>query len=117
VAPSIFALRPWISRIVIFHLVCLAWIFFRAESLHAAFAMLAGLRTLTWAPEYTIAIRFLAMFTIPLFVMDLINETRGEEYVFETAVETRRVAIGVAMMALVAVFAANQANAFIYFRF
>jgi alginate O-acetyltransferase complex protein AlgI len=117
VAPSIFAVRPWISRIVIFHLVCLAWIFFRAESLHAAFAMLAGLRTLTWAPEYTIAIRFLAMFTIPLFVMDLINETRGEEYVFETAVETRRVAIGVAMMALVAVFAANQANAFIYFRF
>jgi len=72
----------------------------------------------TWSDVSALfAIRFLAMFTIPLFVMDLINETRGEEYVFETAVETRRVAIGVAMMALVAVFAANQANAFIYFRF
>jgi len=102
---------------VLFHLVCLAWIFFRAESLHAAFGMLSGLRTLTWAPEYTVALRFLALFTIPLFVMDLVNEARGEEYVFETAVETRRVAVGVAMMALVAVFAANQANAFIYFRF
>ncbi len=49
--------------------------------------------------------------------MDVINETRGEEYVFETAVETRRVAVGVALMAVVAVFAANQLNAFIYFRF
>ena len=48
---SLFALRPWISRIVIFHLVCLAWIFFRAESVHAAFAMLGGLRTFAWAPE------------------------------------------------------------------
>jgi D-alanyl-lipoteichoic acid acyltransferase DltB (MBOAT superfamily) len=115
--PSLFAVGPWVSRIVLFHLVCLAWIFFRAESLHAAFTMLGGLRVLTWAPEYTVALRFLAMFTLPLFLVDLINESRGEEYVFETAVETRRVAVGVAMMALVAVFAANQLNAFIYFRF
>jgi len=115
--PSLFALRPWLSRIVLFHLVCLAWIFFRAESLQAAFAMLGGLRVLTWAPEYAVALRFLAMFTLPLFLVDVINESRGEEYVFETAVETRRVAVGVAMMALVAVFAANQLNAFIYFRF
>ena len=71
----------------------------------------------SWAPGYTIALRFLALFAIPLFVMDVINETRGEEYVFETAVETRRVAVGVALMAVVAVFAANQLNAFIYFRF
>jgi len=116
-ASSLFALRPWLSRIVIFHLVCLTWIFFRAETVHGAFAMLGGLRVLTWSPEYTVALRFLAMFTIPLFVIDVINEARDEEYVFETAVETRRVAVGVALMALVAVFAANQLNAFIYFRF
>jgi D-alanyl-lipoteichoic acid acyltransferase DltB (MBOAT superfamily) len=112
-----FALRPWMARIVVFHLVCLAWIFFRAESVHAAFAMLGGLRHVAWAPEYGVALRFLAIFTIPLFVVDLINESRGEEYVFETAVDTRRVAVGIAMMAIVAVFAANQLNAFIYFRF
>jgi D-alanyl-lipoteichoic acid acyltransferase DltB (MBOAT superfamily) len=114
---TLLSVRPWIARIVIFHLVCLAWIFFRAESLGAAMAMLGGLRIVTWSPEYTIALRYLALFTIPLFVMDLINEWRGEEYVFETTLETRRVAVGVALMAIVAVFAANQLNAFIYFRF
>ncbi len=114
---SLFALRPWIARIIVFHLVCLAWIFFRAESVHAAFAMLGGLGTLEWAPAYGVALRFLALFAIPLFVMDLVNESRGEEYVFEGAVDTRRVALGIAMMAMVAVFAANQLNAFIYFRF
>jgi D-alanyl-lipoteichoic acid acyltransferase DltB (MBOAT superfamily) len=116
-SPSLLAVRPWIARVALFHLVCLAWIFFRAESLHAAFAMLGGLTTLTWAPEYTIALKFLALFTIPLFVVDVITEARNEEYVFETVPETRRVAVGVALMAIVAVFAANQLNAFIYFRF
>jgi alginate O-acetyltransferase complex protein AlgI len=115
--PSLLALRPWVSRIVIFHLVCLAWIFFRAESVADAFRLLGGLGTWSWLPEYGIALRFLVLFTLPLFVMDLVNERRGEEYVFETAIETRRVATGLAMMTVVAVFAANQLNAFIYFRF
>jgi len=114
---SLLTLRPWVARVAIFHLVCLAWIFFRAESVHAAFAMLRGLTVLAWAPEYGIALRFLAIFSIPLFVMDLINERRGEEYLFEHAVDTRRVAVGVGLMSLVAVLAANQLNAFIYFRF
>ncbi|MGE0448697.1 MAG: MBOAT family protein [Vicinamibacterales bacterium] len=114
---SLLELRPWLARVLIFHLVCLAWIFFRAESVTDAFGFVAGLRTIAWVPEYGIALRFLVLFTVPLFVMDLINESRGEEYVFETALETRRVAAGVALMALVAVFAANQLNAFIYFRF
>jgi alginate O-acetyltransferase complex protein AlgI len=114
---TLFAWRPWVARIVVFHLVCLAWIFFRAESVHAAFAMLGGLGTWKWEPEYGVALRFLALFALPLFVMDLVNESRGEEYVFESAADTRRVAVGIAMMAVVAVFAANQLNAFIYFRF
>jgi D-alanyl-lipoteichoic acid acyltransferase DltB (MBOAT superfamily) len=116
-AGSLFDWRTWAARIVIFHLVCLAWIFFRAESVDAAFAMLGGLGTWRWAPEYGVALRFLALFALPLFVMDLVNESRGEEYAFERAADTRRVAVGLAMMAVVAVFAANQLNAFIYFRF
>ena len=54
---------------------------------------------------------------MPLFLIDLFNEARGEEYLFETAPDMRRVAAGVAMMAVVALLAANQLNAFIYFRF
>ncbi len=117
VPPSLLALRPWLARIVIFHLVCLAWIFFRAESVRAAVGMLAGLGHVVWSEEYAIALRFLVLFAVPMFVMDLVNEARGEEYVFERTFEFRRAAVGVALMGVVAVFAANQLNAFIYFRF
>jgi len=50
-------------------------------------------------------------------LLDVINERRGDEYLLETSFVPARVAIGVAMMAVVTLFAANQLNAFIYFRF
>jgi D-alanyl-lipoteichoic acid acyltransferase DltB (MBOAT superfamily) len=107
----------WTARIVVFHLVCLAWIFFRAPSLSDAVTMVGGLRHVVWVPEYAIALRFLAIFGGMLFVIDLFNESRNEEYVFERTFETRRVAVGVAFMAVITLLAANQLNAFIYFRF
>lgn len=107
----------WVSRIVIFHLVCLAWIFFRAPSFAEAVNFLSGIGSLRWVPEYGLAFRFLALFSAPLFVIDLFNESRGEEYLLETSLVFRRVAVGMAMMGVVTLFAANQLNAFIYFRF
>jgi D-alanyl-lipoteichoic acid acyltransferase DltB (MBOAT superfamily) len=114
---SLWSPRAWIARIVIFNLVCLAWVFFRASSIGDAIAFLSGLGTFVWMPEYGIALKFLVLFSVPLFVVDLFNESRREEYVFETALPIRRVAVGIAMMVIVTVFAANQLNAFIYFRF
>src|SRR5205085_1250248 len=52
--------RLWLSRIIVFHVVCLTWIFFREPSLHDALVFLRGLGTVTWVPEYGIAFRFLA---------------------------------------------------------
>jgi len=109
--------RAWLSRIAVFHLVCFTWVFFRAPSLADAVAFLRGLGSWVWVPEYGLALRFLALFSAPLFVIDLFNETRREEYLLETSVEMRRVAVGVGMVALVTLLAANQLNAFIYFRF
>ena len=117
VAGSLVSVRAWVSRIVVFHLACAAWIFFRAASLRESVVFLRGLTSWTWAPEYGIALRFLALFAAPLFVIDLLNESRGEEYLGESLPEMRRVAVGVAMMCLVTLLAANQLNAFIYFRF
>jgi alginate O-acetyltransferase complex protein AlgI len=115
---SLVSASTWISRVVVFHLVCLAWVFFRAPSLGAAFSMLRGAATrFVWLPEYAIAFKFLAVFAVMLFVVDLVNEARGEEYVFETVAPVHRVAIGVALMVLITVVSANQLNAFIYFRF
>jgi hypothetical protein len=42
---------------------------------------------------------------------------REEEYLFERAMLPRRVAVGLAFMAVVTLLAANQLNAFIYFQF
>jgi alginate O-acetyltransferase complex protein AlgI len=114
---SLLSVRAWTSRIIVFHLVCAAWIFFRAPSLHDAAALLRGIASWRWVPEYGIAIRFLAAFSVPLFLVDLLNESRGEEYLGETAPASPRVAVGLTMMLVVTLLAANQLNAFIYFRF
>jgi D-alanyl-lipoteichoic acid acyltransferase DltB (MBOAT superfamily) len=39
------ALRTWTARLVTFHVVCLGWIFFRADSFDLAWEMIAGLFT------------------------------------------------------------------------
>jgi alginate O-acetyltransferase complex protein AlgI len=113
----VWSARGWICRIVTFHLVCLTWVFFRAASLPEAWRFLRGLGSFVWQPEYGIALRFLAIFAGLLFIVDLFNESRDEEYVFERSTAYRRVTVGLAMMILVTLLAANQLNAFIYFRF
>jgi D-alanyl-lipoteichoic acid acyltransferase DltB (MBOAT superfamily) len=110
-------LRLWWKRILIFHAVCLAWIFFRAQSLSDAVAFVGGLRIFTWRPEYVVAFKFLAIFTIPLFLMDLLLEARHEEYLFEKTPVAWQWAYASAMLLTVLLFAANQSNAFIYFQF
>jgi alginate O-acetyltransferase complex protein AlgI len=115
-APASLA-ATWAWRIVTFHLVCLAWVFFRAASVGEAMTFLGGLGSWRWIPEYGIALRFLMVFSVPLLIIDLFNESRREEYLFEHSLEMPRVAVGVAAMACVALFAANQLNAFIYFQF
>jgi D-alanyl-lipoteichoic acid acyltransferase DltB (MBOAT superfamily) len=114
---SLASIPAWLKRIVVFHVVCLAWIFFRAQSMGDAFALLSGLGTLGWRPEYASALAFLALFALSLLVVDLVNESRREECLFDGMPEPYRVAVGLAMMALVTLYAANQLNAFIYFRF
>lgn len=107
----------WLRRILIFHLVCVGWIFFRAASLAAAWEMLKGVAAWSWRPEFPSAFLFLAMFTVPLLLLDIYLESRGGEYGFAFSPVRRRVAYGLACAVLIAFLGANQANAFIYFQF
>src|SRR5438132_2890151 len=75
-------LWKWMRRIFIFHVVCLAWIFFRAQSLGAAWAMLKGFTAWSWRPEFPAAFMFLALFSLPLLLLDLYLESSGDEYFF-----------------------------------
>ena len=110
-------LGVWARRILIFHLVCLGWIFFRVSSFHAAWEQLAGLGHWRWIPEYGIALQFLAVSIVMLMLLDLQLESSGGEYVFALKSYPVRVAAGIAFGVIVTLLGANQANVFLYFQF
>ena len=110
--------QAWLKRIVVFHCVGIALVFFRAPSVSAAFQFLQGTTVWNWRPEYGSAAVYLVFFSLPLFFLDLALESRQEEYLFEHTAGWRiRVAGAVAASVVTLLFSANQANAFIYFQF
>ena len=110
-------LALWAQRILIFHVVCFAWIFFRAASMHEAWQFLGGLRNLEWRPEYFTAYKFLAIFSAPLFVIDVLLEARHEDFLFQRTAAPAQWAWASALVLIVALLSANETNAFIYFQF
>jgi D-alanyl-lipoteichoic acid acyltransferase DltB (MBOAT superfamily) len=111
------AIQLWAKRVLLFHVLCVTWIFFRAPSLKEAFHLLAAVRLFSWNPLYLIAFKFLALFTVPLFLIDLAVENAGTEYLWQQRAPMLRVAMGVTALLLLTLFSANQASAFIYFQF
>lgn len=109
--------KTWIQRILFFHLLCLTWIFFRAGSLPGAFEFLSGLRVFSWDSMYWTGLKFLVFFSLPLFVLDIVNENGGTEYVFQNRSPLLRVATGGFAWVLLILFSANQASTFVYFQF
>lgn len=114
----------WMRRIAIFHLVCFGWLFFRATSIRHAFQLLGGLSVWSWRPEFGTAFAFLALFTVPLFLLDLVLERGAQEYPGENLVSgddkaayLRRAALAGALVVVVLAFGATQTSAFIYFQF
>jgi hypothetical protein len=97
--------------------VCFAWIFFRASSFPDAISLLQGLRVWDWKAEYWTAAALLMMFSVPMLLMDLVNEKRGEEYLFEHAQLPVRYGAAAAAVVVLLLFTGNMATAFIYFRF
>jgi D-alanyl-lipoteichoic acid acyltransferase DltB (MBOAT superfamily) len=115
--PSLWSPAAWVRRVFVFHLVCLAWVFFRATSVKAAWRFLGGLGQWAWRPEFLTAFRFLAVIVIPLFLIDLLLERRNEEYLFEKTATPLRIGYATALVVLTTFFAGNDINAFIYFQF
>jgi alginate O-acetyltransferase complex protein AlgI len=107
----------WLRRVVIFHLVCVTWVFFRAPSVGAALHMLGRLAVWQWRPAYWVAFKFLALFVIPMMLIDLQLEKAGSESVLQLHPFRWRIAWGAALFTALIMFSANQSNAFIYFQF
>jgi alginate O-acetyltransferase complex protein AlgI len=110
-------LGRWAARIFVFHVVCVGWVFFRANSVDHAFGMLAGISHLTWGDHYSTALGLLAAFSIPMFLLDMVNERLGGEHVFERMKPIWQIISTLLLLLGVVVFAGSNANAFIYFQF
>lgn len=107
----------WLRRIFIFHVVCLSWIFFRAESMRQALTVLGDFGNWQWNPAYGGAFALLAALAVTMLLVDLLLEKTGDEYPFARSREWPRAASALAMLLLAFLCAASQSNAFIYFQF
>ena len=107
----------WGQRILVFNILCLSLAMFRAPSLEGAVHFLSGLSNVSWRPEYLSAFLMLCAFSLPLFVVDLLQEASGEEYVFASAPYAVRTGIGAFALVVLALFSGSNPNAFVYFQF
>jgi alginate O-acetyltransferase complex protein AlgI len=110
-------LAVWAQRVIVFNLFCLTLVFFRAPSLTEAVQFLGGLSNLAWRPEYASAFVMLALFALPLFVVDLALERANEEYPFARTPYAYRTGMAAAAVLVLAFFSGTDGNAFIYFQF
>src|SRR6266699_3125604 len=110
-------LTLWGQRILTFNIFCLSLAFFRATSLSAATQFLAGLSNFAWRSEYLSAFLMLSLFSIPLFVVDLLMEASNQEYPFATTSYAFRTGLATMAFIVLAFFSGNNLNAFVYFRF
>jgi alginate O-acetyltransferase complex protein AlgI len=111
------AASRWLRRLVVFAIVCVSWVFFRAVSVQDAFTRLAGLATWQWQPVYRVALLFLAVISAVMIWIDLRLERAATEYLFAERSYGMRIVTALVLCALIALFGANYSNAFIYFRF
>jgi D-alanyl-lipoteichoic acid acyltransferase DltB (MBOAT superfamily) len=113
----LFNLSAWFHRIVVFHIVCLAWIFFRAQSVREAFAMLEAVGDLSLSADQATAFGYVAAVALVLFVLDLIGEYRSEEYFFQRSSYAIRTAAAFGLVVATTFFTGASSSAFIYFQF
>src|SRR6266436_4807753 len=98
------------QRILTFNVFCLSLAFFRAPSLSAATQFLAGMSDFAWRSEYASAFAMLALFAVPLFVVDLLLEASNQEYPFANASYAFRTTLATAALFVLALFSGNNLN-------
>jgi len=59
----------------------------------------------------------LSLFSVPLFVVDLLMEAGKEEYPFANTSYAFRTALATTAFVVLALFSGSNLNAFVYFRF
>ena len=104
------------SRFLTLAVVFLAWIFFRASSLHQAIAMLRDMANLRLEGQLFTPMLYVAALGLVVIAMDIRMERHDEQYLFQQAPALAPVT-AVACIAAIVLFGATDSSAFIYFQF
>jgi alginate O-acetyltransferase complex protein AlgI len=115
--PSSPAIDRWLSRLLVFHFVCLAWLFFRASTLHDSLQMLRALLYWRWISSYSTAFLYLGLARLPLIFIDLYLEHTAEEYPTQSASFRWQLTAATAAIVVIAFGAAYESVPFVYFQF
>jgi alginate O-acetyltransferase complex protein AlgI len=107
---------PWISRILMFHAVCLGWVFFRAPSFEIASSMLRGLMTPGTASLATVPIVLMLIFGL-LGQYQPRRWRKGVEGELSRWPALARGAALAAAIILIEILGPNGVAPFIYFQF
>ena len=79
--------------------------------------LLEGLSNFAWRSEYAIAFFTLCLFSVPLFLADLLLEASDHEYPFAASPYAVRTGLAAAALLVLAFFSGSSLNAFVYFQF
>ncbi len=105
------------SRLLVFAVVCIAWVFFREPTLEGVVVQLSGLGRFEWQDYYSSVLMFLAVHVAMMLIIDVSMERTGTEYIGANRSTAVRLCVGMVLAGGVMVLGANQTNAFIYFQF
>ena len=115
--PPPFGARDVVPALLTFHLVCFAWIFFRADSFHQAFTYIAGLVSLRGGPLDKNFLFVLVLAGVAALVVDVVQRNSGSDTVVLTWPPVVRGLAYATFVLGVVMFSGGIPVPFIYFQF
>ena len=112
-----FRMPVWLAWLVTFHVVCVAWVFFRAPNLDIAFEILGGIGLSGPSPLVTLPMVFLVVVAIATQLLPEGWWLRAEAWLVARPVAWQGVAFGALIVAADAAVGQQGVAPFIYFQF
>jgi alginate O-acetyltransferase complex protein AlgI len=112
-----FRLPVWAAWLVTFHVVCVAWVFFRAPDLGTAFDVLGGLGLSGPAPLVTLPLVLLVVTAVAIQVLPPGWWRTAEAWLVSRPVAVQGLLVGALIVAADAAVGQQGVAPFIYFRF
>jgi alginate O-acetyltransferase complex protein AlgI len=109
----------FLKVILLFHIVCVTWIFFRADGIDQAFGMLGALfgawQIMEPFPAYAMGI--LAFFVLPFLIYEFWLEKKGDQLALLQQPAVVQAAVFTYLGLMMMVFPPVEPQVFIYFQF